>query len=81
MEANSKTAKAQPGSLHPVVSWRRGMDSTAHAILDCDPMASAWVAVCGVLITGKQSSPNDFKCPVCVRDTKPANKDSATSSP
>lgn len=56
-----------------LVSWRRGMDSTAHAILGCDPMASAWVAVCGVLITGKQSLPNDFKCPVCVRDSKPAN--------
>lgn len=55
------------------VSWRRGMDNTSHAIIGCDPMASAWIAVCGVLITGRNAKLNDFRCPVCRRNSKEMN--------
>jgi hypothetical protein len=32
-----------------------GPDKKAHLIISCDPSASAWVAVCGKIITGPET--------------------------
>jgi len=51
------------GKEAPGITWRVGQDGVAHAIEGCDPNASAWVALCGKIITGPvQSDPACEKC-------------------
>lgn len=47
------------------LTWRTGQDGLAHAIRDCDPMATAWVSVCGAVITGPERRLR--KCDKCER--------------
>ena len=44
------------------ITWRIGQDKLAHAIEDCDPLASGWIAQCGKFITG----PSDDRAERCL---------------
>jgi len=53
-------------------SWREGRNEIMHAIKNCDPNASAWVAECGELVTGPEIDPENYQvrayCQECLHD-------------
>jgi len=56
------------------LTWRIGQDGLAHAIDGCDELASAWVALCGKLITGPKETWPTIACNICVEKEKENDK-------
>lgn len=46
--------KPPPKRITWRITWRVGQDDRLHAIVDCDPHASGWVAVCSAFVTGPE---------------------------
>ena len=71
-----RVAAGADGSA-PSFHWRQGWHGEAHAIEDAghDPMASGWVALCGVIICGPvhDFAENPLVCTNCDRLVKQNN--------